>query len=118
MKKKLLILVFITSVLFSCSPTKKASQSLGSGKEFPTSIPKAADDGLTFSTAIVITEKTESKGVSAEYKWIKEHYTNYTVKQQALNMQDNKPFDVITITFSDGKDLDLYFDISNYFGKF
>ena len=118
MANKILILFLATTILFSCSSSKKSSQNVGLSKGFPTSTPKPTDDGLSYSTAIVITEKTETTGVRAEYKWIGEHYSDYKVKGQALTTHDNKPFDVITITLSNGKDLDLYFDISNYFGKF
>lgn len=115
MRKFFLFFILITFLL-SCSPSKKTLYT--QPKSFPTSIPKAGDDGLSFATAIVITEKTETTGVNAEYKWIANHYSNYTVKMQSLNMHDNKPFDIITITQSNGEDLQLYFDISNYFGKF
>jgi len=103
MKKFILIIAVAIS---SCSTSKKVSSNSSTG------------EGLSYATAIVITEKTESTGVNAEYKWIKEHYTNYKIMGQSLNMNDKKPYDIITIKLSDGKELPLYFDISNYFGKF
>ena len=84
---------------------------------YEASVPKPSDDGLSFETAIVITEKSETKGVTAEYNWIKEQYTGYVIKGQSLQTHDKKPYDVITITFPDKRDLPLYFDISNFFGK-
>ena len=103
MKKIILVIAVLIS---ACSPSKKATNS------------NSTSEGLSYSSAIVIKEKSESTGVNAEYKWIKEHYSNYKIMGQSLNMNDKKPYDIITIKLSDGKELPLYFDISNYFGKF
>ena len=116
MLKKNLLLIVLVTLLFSCSSSKKTVSS--TPINFPTSTPKSGDDGLSFATAIVITQTTEREGVNAEYAWIKSHYSNYTIKMQSLSIHDKKPFDVITITQANGEDLPLYFDISNYFGKF
>jgi major membrane immunogen (membrane-anchored lipoprotein) len=118
MKTIIISLLVLSFTISSCSSSKKSTSSLGSFKGYPTSTPKASDDGLSYSTAIVVTETSEGKGVQAEYDWIKKHYAKYTLKGQALSFYNNKPFDIITIVFSDNKELPLYFDISNYFGKF
>ena len=117
MMKNIIYCVLISVVAISCSSTKKSKSILGRVPLFEASIPKPSDDGLSFETAIVITEKSETKGVDAEYNWIREQYTGYVVKGQSLKNHDKKPYDVITITFPDGRDLPLYFDISNFFGK-
>lgn len=115
MFRKFCPLIILLAVL-SCAPSKKNISE--NPKHFTASTPKPGDNGLSFETAIVITETSESKGVNAEYEWIANHYTNYKVKMQALNVHNNKPYDIITITQANGEDLELYFDISNYFGKF
>jgi hypothetical protein len=102
----------------SCAVTKKSASNLGNGNNFSTAIPKPTDDGLSYATAIVITEKSEMTGPNAEYEWIRNHYSDYKVKGQSLHNQNHKPYDIITIVLSDGKELPLYFDISNFFGKF
>ncbi|MGI4886430.1 MAG: hypothetical protein ACRYFR_15850 [Janthinobacterium lividum] len=116
MKLKSVFLLVIIIPVVSCSSTKRTSSKFGNS--FSVSIPKPTDDGLSYITAIVITEKLETTGTKAEYEWIKNNYSNYKVKGQSLNNRENKPFDVITIVLSDGKELPLYFDISNFFGKF
>ena len=75
-------------------------------------------DALSFETAIIIKEKNERAGVKAEYDWIKEHYANYSIEGQKLSSFKKTPYDVITIVLSDNKKVPLYFDISNFFGKF
>ena len=76
------------------------------------------EDGLSYQTAVVIKKSNETAGVSAEYQWIKEHFSDYHVVRQSLSNYDKKPYDIIEIQFSNEKKLDLYFDISHYFGHF
>ena len=115
-------ILFPFLILASCSAPKKTitsiEQNANSSSNVSNSVGILKQDGLSFKTAVFVTEKTEKTGPSSEYKWIKEHYTDYKVKMQALVYSEQKPFDIITIIFSDGKEIKLYFDISNYFGKF
>ena len=120
--KSIALILFTSLMLISCSTSKKTASSSGQnnpGSATATSSQQSGkQDGLSFETAVFVKEKTERTGPASEYIWIKEHYTDYKVKQQSLVYNNKKPFDIITITFSDGKELDIYFDISNYFGKF
>ncbi len=118
MKLQHIMLLSVAIASASCSSTKKSTSSFTQTTNFPSSVPKDTDDGLSYETAIVITETSEGKGVNAEYAWIKEHYKDYKRKGQALTMSNNKPYDIITIELSNGSELKLYFDISNFFGKF
>ena len=118
MKIKHFIFPVVLILFISCSSNKKTTSAFGNANVFSASTPKDTDDGLSFATAIVITEKSEMKGTSAEYSWIKSHYSNYKTKGQALSMSNKKPYDIITIILSDGKEVPLYFDISNFFGRF
>jgi hypothetical protein len=118
MKIKHLFLAASLLTVVCCSSPKKSSSSFGNHNSFPPSVPKPTDDGLSFETAIVITETNDMQGTDAEYKWIRNHYSNYKIKGQSLNMHNKKPYDIITIVLSDDKELPLYFDISNSYGKF
>ncbi|UAY51816.1 hypothetical protein [Ferruginibacter albus] len=117
MRKLFYLLLALTVTVSSCSSSKKTTTSAFSSKGFAPAAPKVGDDGLSYETAIVIMEQTETKGISAEYKWIKEHYSDYVVKTQSLNTHNGSPFDILSLEFSDGRKLDLYFNISNFFGK-
>lgn len=79
---------------------------------------KTTDEGLSVNNAVIISETTELKGLNAEYKWIKEHFVNYKLKMQTLNIVNDKPYDIITILQADGKELKLYFNIESFYGKF
>jgi len=75
-------------------------------------------DGSSFERAIFITETQETPGIHAEYAWIKDKYPGYKLRSQSLSYYNRKPYDIIHITTADGTDRDIYFDISNFYGKF
>ncbi|MEO6962018.1 MAG: hypothetical protein ABIY90_08630 [Puia sp.] len=101
--KNLFLLIMILA-LGACAPSRNA----------PVSV---VQDGSSFETAIVINETSESAGIRAEYRWIKEHYSGYKVKRQSQPNFRKRPYDVIQIQFSDDRVVSLYFDISHYYGK-
>jgi hypothetical protein len=70
---------------------------------------------------------THVLGVAAEYAWIKEHYPNAETLGQALSTLDlldgsgeygpgQIHFDVISIQLESGREKEVYFDISSFFG--
>ncbi|PKP01908.1 MAG: hypothetical protein CVU11_13680 [Bacteroidetes bacterium HGW-Bacteroidetes-6] len=113
--KKILIVLFVAMMAASCNTSKKASHNSTTGNA--TTVSEADRDGTSYEKAIVIQEKTESTGVDAEYAWLKEHYPGYKMKQQSLTNQNGKPYDLIEIVTAQGKEMTIYFDISNFFGK-
>jgi hypothetical protein len=105
-------------LLLSCSTSKKGLNNAPIGSDSlsaQTAISNPTGDGKSFETAIVINENSDSKGVSAEYQWIREHKSNYRVIHQSLVMHGKKPYDIITIQYSDDTKEDIYFDISKFF---
>jgi hypothetical protein len=115
MRKAFLLLAISTSLFIACSPSKKTS---AGAQTISTAALQGKEDGLSIETAVVSKEKNEQAGVDAEYKWIKNHYTDYKIKGQSLSYAGKKSYDIITIEQSDGKEVKLYFDITNFFGKF
>ena len=119
--KKLLVLFIISSLLFSCSSSKKSTGSNSAhtnSSQTVMSPPIEGADGSSFEKAIVIQEKSELVGVDAEYKWLAQNYPGYSRGSQALVFHDNKPYDILTIKTKDGEEKKVYFDISNFYGKF
>ena len=112
--KKINICFLILFLLTGCASHKK----IATDKDVVAAESTSIRDGLSFKTAIVIHEKSETKGVSAEYAWIREHYPGAQVNGQRLSNNNRKPYDIIKIVTAEGKNLDIYFDISNFFGKF
>jgi hypothetical protein len=75
-------------------------------------------DGASPAQAVVITGAVaEFDGVQAEYAWLEAHYPGYTMTSQGLLNIDQKSYDVLKFRHQ-GKDLEVYFDISAFFGKF
>jgi hypothetical protein len=105
MKKYLFTLLI--GLVMACSASKHG-----------TAAASGLQDGNSYETAVVIQEKSETTGVSAEYKWCSEHYPGYKTQSQALSGKNGKRYDVLTIVTADGSQKKVYFDISNFFGKF
>jgi hypothetical protein len=112
----LLSLVILVTAMY-CSPAKKTTGAPDVGTTLATdSVARpGADLGSSFETAVMINESTESAGVPAEYKWIREHYSGYKVVRQSLMEHKKIYFDVITIQLKDDKTQDVYFNISKFF---
>ncbi len=117
MIKTIVFAILSGTLLVSCSTSKKSTSPSSNGYALSQS-EKTFEDALSYATAIVINEKNEGDGVNAEYMWIKQHYSDYKFLEQSLLTHKKKPYDVNTIVLSDGKEVKLYFDISNFFGKF
>jgi hypothetical protein len=117
MKKINFVILLMTIACIYCSASGNYNNNCRSEKYIYNLLIRPAGDGLSYATAVVITDTTESAGVDAEYKWIKAHYPGYVFKNQGLMMNNNKPYDIMDIQLADGSELKLYFNISNYFGK-
>jgi hypothetical protein len=96
----------------SCSTSKKAVHSSLA------SVSSTENDRSSFEKAIVIKETHETPGIDAEYAWIRNKYPGSRTNSQALVYHKNKPFDILHITTADNIKVDVYFDISNFYGKF
>jgi hypothetical protein len=83
----------------------------------------AGGDGLTIENAVIITAKSETTGIAAEYDFIGSKYgarnVAWQVLSQAVQNKKSKIYDVITIKLAKNDEkLDVYFDITNFYGKF
>jgi hypothetical protein len=111
---RILLFLILLSIIASCRPSKEiATKPSGSN-----TVSVTDRDGSSYEKAIIITEKNESSGVAAEYAWLRKNYPGYRSKGQTLNYNNKKPFDLITIITSDGVEKTIYFDISNFYGRF
>ena len=114
MKKVVLLLTF-TCIMISCSSTKVIEET---SPNQSTTAAYSENDGSSFEKAIVIKEKNSMSGVEAEYAWIKHYFPGSKLKGQYLVNHKNKPYDILEIITADGKEKSIYFNISNFFGKF
>jgi hypothetical protein len=112
MKKIFLLLIILLSIT-ACHTTKMAGNQ--TDHQAKCSVGTAP---TSYETAVKIQEKTETAGVAAEYEWIRKNYPGSKTGGQSLLEHNKIPYDKIEITTAGGEKLDLYFDISKFFGKF
>ena len=74
--------------------------------------------GLTCETRIVIHGAAdETAGIAAEHAWLRARYPDHKLKRQTLAECQQHPTDIMSITTSDSRDIEVHFDISEFFGK-
>ena len=75
-------------------------------------------DGSSAKSAIVVHVNNEVDGIRAEHTWIHDHIPGGTLQGQALIVGGGRQYDRIQVIDADGASHILYFDISQYFGKY
>lgn len=107
----------ITIVLLALPACKHQQPASTSAKSTMSSDVKGGN-GTSFEEAVIIMDSTESAGIATEYVWLRVNYPGYKLIQQSLVVHEGKPYDVMEIKTSSGRKTKVYFDISNFFGKF
>jgi hypothetical protein len=113
--RSILIIFTFSCLIISCTTTKNLSNKQNNQKNISIS---TENDGSSYQKAIIINERGESKGVGAEYAWLRQNYPGYTSKGQSLTFDKKKPYDIITIVTAEGLEKEIYFDISKFYGKY
>jgi hypothetical protein len=72
---------------------------------------KADRDGLSPETAIIV------RSIAEEYQWIQHNCPGFTLLLQGLKEMNGKHYDYLTLCAPDGEEREVYFDISEFFGK-
>jgi hypothetical protein len=86
-----------------------------------TTIRFAGGDGSSMKAAILILgAKGERDGTAAEYKYLDLLMpdVSHTVRGQALLEDNGRSFDRLDVEMAGGKSMNVFFDITDYFGKF
>ena len=75
-------------------------------------------NGSSLESAVVISgAKHESDGISAEHRYLSEHFASWFLKRQVLVNQKGRVYDRMEITDQNGKQRSVFFDITDFFGK-
>jgi len=118
MRVLILFLVVLACAATSCGPSRKSTTTPKDVPLVDTTVAVATqNDGASYETAIVITEKSSGKGIAAEYEWVKQNYPGSKVLSQKLSHYKNKSYDILTIQTAEGVEKKVYFDITGFFGK-
>ena len=115
MKTPVIVILLLSGLFFTACSSSKSISNLSSTKA---TVQTSGNEGTSFENAVVIHEKTETKGIAAEYAWLDAHFPGYKMKSQALKMNKKRVYDVLSFTTKQGKDMEIYFDITEFFGKF
>ncbi len=97
MKNKAAFFLMFLAILVSCASQKSVSDS--------------ERDGLTIEKAI------KAKSIDFEYAWVEKRYPGSRVVGQVLLTKNRVPYDKLEVILVSGKRIDVYFDISSFFGK-
>ena len=119
--KKIIYLLFITLFLSSCGAKKNIVSANNTNTISVKNVTFSGGDGSSYEKAIIVKAKNSTDGIGAEYKYLDQKYgrrgVDWQMIQQSLSYKNNKPFDVLKIKYK-GKVLNIYFEISSFFGKF
>ena len=74
--------------------------------------------GLSCNSAIVINATNEHDGIAQEKAWMNENYPGSHEVQQSLTKCNDKAADQVVLETANGRKVTVYFDISNFFGKY
>ncbi|MGF6148154.1 Uncharacterised protein [Kingella potus] len=101
------------------SPAAQAKGRSGNTESPPASTRSAAGkaDGSSMARAVKIHENDTVRGIAAENKWIAENLPQYRKVGQALMQDQTGIYDKITVQSADGSTRDVYFEISEFFGR-
>src|SRR5262249_48498322 len=90
----------------------------GGAPAAPKGVTFAGGDSLSCETRVVIRGAAgEMDGIAAEHAWLRAKYPGSKLRKQSLIKCAEQPADQMSIATSDGRTVDVYFDISDFFGK-
>ena len=74
-------------------------------------------DGSSIENAIKISDCSNSEGVNQEYIEVRKKFGNYILIKQLLIEKEGKMYDKLQLKVENDKEIELYFDITYFYGK-
>ena len=128
MKKEIIVIYTIILIVFTACETTQNSTSNSKINLFQkpdlTNVSYGGGDGKSIDKAIkILNAKIEQNGVPAEYAYINKLYgernIDWTLISQSVTTKNQLLYDNIQIQLKKtGDKLNLYFDITEFYGKF
>lgn len=114
-----IILLSISSVLSAAEEVKTDNPyTVGAAKVLAGDYGYTGGDGSSYEKAIIVPlVKTSKDGIFMEKFYAKKAFPGAELKSQTLSEHNNKFYDILNYTLPDGSSIEIYFDISNFFGK-
>ena len=118
MKNQLFALVICSAVIAACSSNKNTVEGT-IDKPLPKTAAMFAPerDGTSFDKAIIINEKTERAGIDAENAQLSALFPGSKRVSQRYEVYKDKQHEIVNISTTDNREIQVYFDVSSYFGK-
>ena len=74
-------------------------------------------DGSSFENAIIISDCDHMQGIEQEYIEARKRFGNYSLIRQNLMEYNQRTIDKLELRLEDGQQIEVYFDITEFFGK-
>ncbi len=124
--KKIISFLWVLLLLTSCATSTKTTQVKKASSNTITlanGVVIKGGDGSSFEKAKIIIAKNSMIGIRSEYNYLSKVYgkrgIDWNLIQQSLNYHKKKPYNVLKIKLiKTNKELEVYFEISSFFGKF
>jgi hypothetical protein len=119
MKVAFLLIVFL--LVFGCE--SKQAQTIPPSKDSKSvSNPKAGasfsgGDGSSIEEAVIITAPNNYLGIRAEYDWIKKNCPGWQLELQSVLKGGGKVYDKMYFRTPNGRRTNLFFDVTDFYGK-
>lgn len=118
--KKILLLFIGLLAITSCSTPKKV---VSKQYVFSNNVIIRGGDGSSFEKAKIVIAENSRDGIASEYEYLGQKYgemqQDWILVRQSLHHHKDKPYDVLRIKLlKEKKDIDVYFEISSFFGKY
>jgi hypothetical protein len=82
---------------------------------------KGGDGPTKEKSVIILGAGNETEGIDAEYNWLEEKYgkqnINWELNSQELMDEGNKQYDLLRIKLPTGEMKEIWFDITEFYGK-
>jgi hypothetical protein len=78
---------------------------------------KGGDGSSKEQAIIILGAANETAGVDAEYDYLESKYGVFEIESQTYIGDKDKSYDVLNIKLADGIREEIWFDITNFYGK-
>jgi len=120
MKKYLVLILAACSLLQACSVSRKSSSTTTdrtTGMKGAQLVSGLEANGSCYAKAIVIKSRHQADGLAAVYTWVSNVFPGNEIVRQSVVENNQRPYNILSIRTEYGDSRDVYFDISDFYGK-
>ena len=119
MRKVVILFIGLLAIASCSTPKNKVADQI----TLSNNVIIRGGDGSSFEKAKIVIAKNSRDGIASEYEYLGRKYgemqQDWILIKQSLHHNKDKPFDVLRIKLiKENKEMDVYFEISSFFGKY